>query len=104
MSAVAKRLMSPQDYLARERLADFRSEFFRGEMFPMAGASWEHTLVKDNIAGEAGGQLKTGPCHVLTSDLRVKITITGLYTYPDIVIVCSYKQRKSLRACSTFGS
>ena len=92
MSSVPKRLLSPQEYLVRERAADIRSEFYRGEMFAMAGASWEHTLVKDNMAGEARNQLKNGPCRVLTSDLRVKVTITGLYTYPDIVIVCEKPQ------------
>ena len=40
----------------------------------------------------AGNQLEGGPCHVLTSDLRVKVTATGLYTYPDIVIVCDKPQ------------
>ncbi len=88
MSTVAKTLLSPQEYLARERQADFRSEFYRGEMFAMSGASWEHTLIKDNLAREAGNQLKSGPCRVLTSDLRVLIPATGLYTYPDIVVVC----------------
>jgi Uma2 family endonuclease len=92
MSTVPKRLLSPQEYLAQERLADFRSEFYGGEMFAMAGASWEHTLIKDNMAGEARNQLKSRPCHVLTSDLRVKITATGLYTYPDIVVVCDEPQ------------
>ena len=61
-------------------------------MFAMAGASWEHTLAKDNLAGEARNQLKNGPCHVVTSDLRVKIPRTGLYTYPDIAIVCEKPQ------------
>src|SRR5438445_13288746 len=88
MSTVSKRLLSPQEYLARERLAAFRSEFYHGEMFAMAGASWEHTLIKDNMAQRARNQLDDGPCRVLTSDLRVKITATGLYTYPDIIIVC----------------
>jgi Uma2 family endonuclease len=88
MSTVSKRLLSPQEYLARERLAKFRSEYYRGEMFAMAGVSWEHTLIKDNLAREAGQQLKNGPCRVLTSDLRVKIDATGLYTYPDVLIVC----------------
>ena len=92
MSTVPKRLPSPQEYLALERQADFRSEFYGGEIFAMAGASWEHTLIKDNMAREAGNQLKSGPCHVLTSDLRVKITATGLYTYPDIVVVCDEPQ------------
>ena len=92
MSTVAKSLLSPQQYLARERQADFRSEYFRGEMFAMSGASWEHTLIKDNLAREAGNQLKAGPCRVVTSDLRVKITATELYTYPDIVVVCEEPQ------------
>ncbi len=92
MSAAAKSLLSPKEYLARERRSDFRSEFYRGEMFAMAGASWEHTLIKDNVAGEAGNQLKDGPCRVVTSDLRVKVNATGLYTYPDVVIVCDEPQ------------
>ena len=92
MSTVMKPLLSPQEYLARERRAEWRSEFYRGEMFAMAGASWEHTLIKDNLAGEARNRLKGGPCHVVTSDLRVKVSATGLYTYPDVVIVCDEPQ------------
>ena len=87
-----KPFLSPQEYLARERCADWRSEFYRGEMFAMAGASWEHTLIKDNLAREAGNRLKDGPCRVVTSDLRVKVSATGLYTYPDLVIVCGEPQ------------
>jgi Uma2 family endonuclease len=92
MSTVSKRLLSPKEYLERERAAPFRSEYYRGEMFAMAGASWEHTLIKDNLAGEARNRLKDGPCRVLTSDLRVKVSATGLYTYPDILIVCDQPQ------------
>jgi Uma2 family endonuclease len=92
MSTVSKPLLSPEEYLAGERLAAVRSEYCRGEIFAMAGASWEHTLIKDNLAGEARDQLKSGPCRVLTSDLRVKVKATGLYTYPDIVVVCDKPQ------------
>jgi Uma2 family endonuclease len=88
MSSVSKTLLTPLEYLARERKAEFRSGFYRGEMFAMAGASWEHTLIKDNTAHEARKQLDEGSCRVLTSDLRVKVDATGLYTYPDIIIVC----------------
>ena len=92
MSTVPKRLLSPQEYLALERQADVRSEYHHGEIFAMAGASWEHTLIKDNLAREAGNQLKSGPCRVLTSDLHVKVNATGLYTYPNVVIVCDVPQ------------
>jgi Uma2 family endonuclease len=92
MSSVPKSLLTPQEYLARERKADFKSEYYRGEMFAMAGATWEHTLIKDNTARETGQQLRDGPCRVLTSDLRVRVDATGLYTYPDIIVVCDEPQ------------
>jgi Uma2 family endonuclease len=92
MSTAAKRLLTPQEYLAIERRAEIKSEYYRGEMFAMSGASWEHTLAKDNLAGEVRSQLKDGPGRVLTSDMRVLIPSTGLYTYPDIVIVCDKPQ------------
>lgn len=88
MSAAPKRLFTPQEYLAQERHATIRSEYYRGELFAMAGTSYEHCLIKDNLARETGDQLKGGPCHVVTSDMRVKVNATGLYTYPDIVVVC----------------
>ena len=88
MSSIPKTLLTPPEYLARERQAEFKSEFYRGEMFAMAGASWTHNLVKDNVARHTGNQLENEPCRVLSSDMRVKIDATGLYTYPDVVVVC----------------
>lgn len=92
MSAIPKTLLSPEQYLDQERRAEFRSEYYRGEVFAMAGASFEHTLIKDNLARKTGNQLEDGPCRVLTSDIRVKVNATGLYTYPDIVVVCEPPQ------------
>jgi Uma2 family endonuclease len=92
MSAIPKTLLSPEQYLDQERRAEFKSEYYRGEVFAMAGASFEHTLIKDNLAREAGNQLKNGACRVLTSDIRVRVHATGLYTYPDIVVVCDPPQ------------
>ena len=88
MSAVPKGFLTPQEYLAQERRAELKSEYYRGEVFAMAGATFEHTLIKDNFAREAGNQMKGRPCVVLTSDMRVKVDPTGLYTYPDAAIVC----------------
>jgi Uma2 family endonuclease len=88
MTAVPKRLLTPAEYLDRERKAEFKSEYYRGELFAMAGASYEHTRVKDNLARLLGNAFEGGPCVVLTSDLRVKVTPVGLYTYPDVVVVC----------------
>lgn len=86
MASVPKMLLTPKEYLALERKAEIKSEYYRGETFAMAGASYHHTLVKDNLAGEARQQLKQGPCQMLTSDMRVKVESVGLYTYPDLVV------------------
>src|SRR5438477_13137730 len=92
MSTAPTRRISPQEYLAQERRADFKSEYLRGEVFAMAGATYEHTVIKDNFARKAGNQLENEPCRPLTSDMRVKVNATGLYTYPDIPIVCNKHQ------------
>jgi Uma2 family endonuclease len=88
MSAIPKTKLTPAEYLARERTAEFKSEYYRGETFAMAGASREHNSVKENLIVELGIRLKGSPCRSFSSDQRVKVSATGLYTYPDIAIVC----------------
>lgn len=88
MSALPKKKLTEAEYLVIERAAEFRSEFYAGEMFAMAGTSHQHNEVKDNLIVELGSQLKGGSCRTYSSDMRVKVSRTGLYTYPDIVIVC----------------
>ena len=88
MSAASKpKTLTPAEYLAIERKAEFKSEFYRGEMFAMAGASREHNIIKENLVVELGSRLKGGPCRTLSGDQRVKVLATGLNTYPDILIV-----------------
>lgn len=92
MSSVPKQYLSPEEYLYRERKADFRSEYFRGETFAMAGASANHNLIVGNCIQTLGLQLKKRPCRVYPSDLRLRIQSTGLYTYPDLSVVCGEPQ------------
>jgi len=80
--------LSPTQYLAKERKAEFKSQYYRGEMFAMAGASREHNLIVGNLVREIGNALKDRRCEVYPSDMRVKVTATGLYTYPDATVVC----------------
>lgn len=88
MSAAPKKRLTPAEYLALERAAEFKSEYFNGEMFAMAGASRHHNRVKENLVGELYSRLRGGPCQTFSSDQRVLVPATGLYTYPDIVILC----------------
>ena len=92
MLAQLPRRLTPQEYLAIERNAEYKSEYFDGEMFAMAGASKRHNLIVTNIVRELSLQLKGRPCEVYSSDMRVKVSETGLYTYPDVVVMCGEAQ------------
>ena len=70
--------VTPQEYLARERQASFKSEFYQGEIFAMGGGSANHSLIAANFVGEARSALKGKPCSVFTSDLRVQVRTTEL--------------------------
>jgi Uma2 family endonuclease len=88
MSQQVKSYVSPEEYLRLERQAEYKSEYLNGEIFAMSGASREHNLVAGNIFGELRQQFKDRPCEAYMSDMRVKVTATGLYTYPDVIAIC----------------
>jgi len=76
------------EYLEMELASEEKHEFYDGEIYAMGGASFSHALVAGNVARQLGAQLSRKPCRVLSSDLRVKVSRSGLYTYPDVVVVC----------------
>ncbi len=89
MSSHIESRYTPEEYLAIERRnAGQRSEYLAGEIFAMGGASERHNLIVTNIVRELSIQMKGQPCKVYSSDMRVKVASTGLYTYPDIVALC----------------
>jgi len=92
MSTASISNLTAAEYLERERAAETKSEFLDGEVFPMAGASREHNLIEINIAALLHQQLRDRDCEVYGSDMRVKVTPTGLYTYPDVSVVCGVPQ------------
>jgi Uma2 family endonuclease len=77
-----------QEYLAFERQAETKNDYLDGEIFAMTGASRVHNLITGNISGEIRNQLKGRPCEVYSESMRVR-TPGDLFTYPDVVVVCS---------------
>ena len=101
MQAVYKAYISPEEYLELEREAETKSEYYRGEVYAMAGASERHSTIQVNTLASLAVQLKGRSCKAHGSDLRVKVSHTGLYTYPDASVVCGParfddKQRNTL--------
>ncbi len=80
--------LTETEYLAIERRAEFKSEFFDGEMFAMAGGTRWHSLIASNLLRAVGNRLGERPCMAYNADLRVKVEATGLLTYPDLSVAC----------------
>lgn len=89
MSPLKSRLITEAEYLAQEEHADFKSEFFNGEVFAMSGASATHSAINARLIHELFNAIGDRGCQVFTSDTKVKTTATGLYTYPDLSVTCS---------------
>jgi Uma2 family endonuclease len=84
--AAAQRL-TIEEYLALEEKSEVRHEFFNGEIFAMAGGTFNHSIIAGNLIGRLNTLLK-GRCFVGTADLRIKVEATGLLTYPDVSVIC----------------
>ena len=80
--------ISAEEYLAEEREAFEKHEYYQGEIFAMSGASLKHNKIFSNVFGELAGKLKGKGCQPFGSDLRIHISKNTLYTYPDISIIC----------------
>ncbi len=89
MSAPQKKpFVTAEEYLRLERAAEYKSEYFAGEIFAMAGASPPHSLITANVIRELGNSLKGNRCAPYDGNLRFWIPATGLYTYPDVSVIC----------------
>jgi Uma2 family endonuclease len=92
MSSQPSTFLTPEEYLEIERRAERKSEYFQGEMFAMAGMSLEHAEIIINLARELSQRLKGRPCHVYSTDVRLRVSPDGLYTYPDVMVICGDPQ------------
>ena len=99
MSAAPQlKYLTPEEYLAIERRAEFKSEYIDGVMYPlfgthaMAGGNPTHNLVSGNVHSLINMKLWDGPCRVFNSDQRVRVPSKRKYLYPDVTVVCEKPQ------------
>src|SRR5262245_45889845 len=87
-------------YLSIEREADERHEYLDGQIYAMAGESPEHGAICTNLTAEIALQLRGTSCQAFAKDMRVRsgplprrrYSQKGLYSYPDLVVVCGEMQ------------
>ena len=89
-----------EEYLALERASEERHAYLDGQIYAMAGESPEHSDICANLAGILYLQLRGTPCRVWSKDTKVRSgpipqtrrIFKGLFSYPDLVIVCGEPQ------------
>lgn len=92
MSLQQHTYVTPEEYLAIERQAEFKSEYIDGVIYGMSGASLRHNTIVANIIIELGPQLKDKPCRALPSDMKVRLPDSRKFFYPDVSVVCGEPQ------------
>jgi Uma2 family endonuclease len=88
MASVPNYYVPPEEYLALERKAEFKSEYMDGTVYAFAGGSPRHSLLAANIITSLSVQLRTRPCRVYSSDLKVSTPSLQRFFYPDVSVVC----------------
>jgi Uma2 family endonuclease len=88
MLRLKKSKFTVDEYLAMEAVAEYKSEFLDGEIFALAGGTIDHNAVALDCAIELSQRLDAEKCQVMNSDNRLQIEPNGLYTYPDVMVIC----------------
>ncbi len=83
-----KTFLTPEEYLEIERKAEFKSEYYAGEMFAMSGGAANHSFIGCNIIALLTAKLRGSSCRAANSGLRVCAAPHGPYYYPDAMILC----------------
>ena len=92
MHKLAKKLFTAQEYLELEESADYKSEYFKGEIFAMASASINHNQIAGNLFSQLHQQQKKHGCRITVSDLKLWIEEIDFFAYPDLMITCDKLQ------------
>lgn len=88
MVAPPRTKVTVEEYLAMERASQEKHAYFDGEIYLMAGGTGNHNAIQMNTGASLVAMLRKRPCITYGSDQRVQVNDTGLYTYPDITVVC----------------
>ncbi len=87
MQVTEKQYYSPEEYLALEEAADYKSEYIDGEIIPLTGKSTNHNQIAGNFSAGLNFAFKTQDYEVFMSDVRLWIPKGRIYTYPNVMIV-----------------
>ena len=71
--------VSPEDYLAGEKVSPIKHEYRQGEIYAMAGASKAHVIITLNVATLLRNHLRGSGCIPYMADMKVRIEPADCY-------------------------
>jgi Uma2 family endonuclease len=92
MSAMPVPRLTPEQYLEIERAAEFKSEYYDGQMFAMSGGLLPHAMIGAKLCSALVVALRGRKCIVTNSDMRVRVAKKGPFFYPDVTVCCGEPQ------------
>jgi Uma2 family endonuclease len=102
MSTTESAVVSRDEYLEMEMHSEIRHEYVNGRVYGMSpGATDAHYLICWNLLGALHDQLRNRPCRAFTGDARIKVSPTGMYTYPDISALCGEPRYERFKGVDT---
>lgn len=87
MQAIAINAYSIEDYLLQEEIAEYKSEYFDGQIVPMTGGTTNHNQLAANIVAELIFAFKRKDFRVYIGDVRLWIPERRIFTYPDAMVI-----------------
>ena len=83
-------LVTLEEYLEGEELADQKHEYLAGIVYAMAGATNTHNVIASNLLGLCHAALRGHRCRAFNSDtkLRIRLADQTRFYYPDVQVVC----------------
>ena len=94
MAQPAKEFYSPAEYLSREEVAAYKSEYYDGEIFAMAGSSENHDFIAGNLYADLNVAFRGTACKAYTDNMKVQVEHNNkiFFTYPDAMVVCNERK------------
>jgi len=83
-----KQYYTKEEYLEMEAAADFKSEYYQGEIFAMSGGSLDHSTICFNLNRRVGEAIDPEKCRGFESNMKLEIAAADSYVYPDVMVVC----------------
>jgi Uma2 family endonuclease len=87
--------VSPEDYLATEKVRLIKHEYRQGKIYAMAGASKPHAIITGNVSVLLRNHLRGSGCMPYMADMKVREETSNFFYYPDVAVSCDERDKNA---------